>query len=181
MAGDTKNASLWAEADVYIAPLNAAPPASADAEFGSEWSLVGLLDGDEGFSDSRDQEENKFFAWGGILVKQSRTNFEFSRTFTVLEDNPVTRQLIWPGSTPGKIVVPRPQPLKVAFEVREGSKVRRLITANYAEINVDGEVKESESDLTKYPLKATIFPDGDSTIFIEQVTGETTDPGNSEE
>lgn len=171
MAGNPKNATLWKEADVYIAEsLDTKNPESEKEEFGSGWGLVGLLDGEDGFTDSRDQDKDDHFAWGGILVRTSRGNFKLTRTWSALEDNPRTRRLIWPGSKPGKLVVPKPEKIKMAFETREDGKVRRLITALYAENDLEGDVTESESELTKYEIETTIFPDGDGTLFIEQPT-----------
>jgi hypothetical protein len=170
VAGDPSNASLWTDADVYVGPLSAVDPATIDDPFGSDWGLVGLLDGDEGFTESRDEDTDDKYAWGGILVRTSRAHFKLTKSFTALEDNATTRGLIWPGSTDSQIIVPRPQPVKLAFETREGDIVKRLITARYAEVNVDGDVTENETDLTSYPLVATIFPTSGKVLFNRQFT-----------
>lgn len=174
MSGEIANASFWADADVYIGDIDTATdPADVDTDFGAGWELVGLLDGDAGFTFAREEEKNDHYAWGGIIVRTSRKNFKQTVTFSALEDNDVTRDLIWPGSSAGTLVVPRPTPVKIAFEMREGDKVRRLISANYAEVDVNGDINENESDLTKYELIATIFPDATETpavLFNEQKT-----------
>jgi hypothetical protein len=159
MAGNVDAASLWADADVMVAPLETAIPTDAGTAFGVGWELVGLLDGDQGFTQSRSEDSSEHFAWGGILVRTSRRNFRLSVSFTALEDNETTRDLIWPGSTATSLVVPRPAKVMIAFEMREGDKVKRLITANYAEVTVSGDITDSESSLTQYPLTATIYPD----------------------
>lgn len=169
MAGNPDNASLWADADVYVGKaITATPPATADDPMGAEWDLVGLLNGEDGFTETRDEEETDLFAWGGILVRTSRRNFKLTKSFTVLEDNATTRALIWPGSTDSRIVVPRPQPVKLAFELREGARVRRLITAKHAIVKVDGDITENETDLASVTLAATIFPAADGTLFDRQ-------------
>lgn len=170
MAGNPQNAALWTDADVYIADnINAKIPADETEPFGDEWELVGLLDGEDGFTTTREYgEDESHFAWGSILVRKSRGQFELTKGFSALEDNPATRKLIWPGSKPGKIIVPKPSPIKMAFETREGDKVHRLITSLYAEVDLDGDVVENENELTKYELIATIFPTGDGELFIEQ-------------
>ena len=168
MAGNPDNAALWAEADVYVAPLGSPLPADADAPFSSAWKLVGLLDGDDGFSESRDEDKNDYFAWGGILVRTARRHFKLTKSFSVLEDNATTRGLIWPGSTDTEIVVPRPGKVMLAFETREGDKVKRVITRRHAEVDVAGDITENESDLTKVSLDASIFPDGDGVLFDRQ-------------
>jgi len=66
--------------------------------------------------------------------------------------------------------VPRPERIKLAFETREGDIVKRLITAQYAEVDVDGDITENETDLTAYPLVATIFPTSGKVLFLRQFT-----------
>lgn len=160
MSGEIDNASFWADADVYIGAVDTATtPANVETAFGAGWDLVGLLDGDDGFVFGREEDKADHFAWGGIVVRTSRRNFKQTVKFTALEDNDVTRDLLWPGSTADVLVVPRPIPVKLGLEMREGDKIRRMITVNYAEIDVDGDIVEGESDLTKYVFLATIFPD----------------------
>lgn len=171
MAGDPLNANLWTDADVYVSTnLSAALPANASTPFGVDWDLVGLLDGDEGFPESRDEDTDDKFAWGGMLVRTSRNHFKLTKSFTALEDNDTTYSLLWPGSTATKIVVPRPARVKVAFETREGDKVRRLITTLYAEISLDGDHGENETDLESMAFTATIFPNGAGELFDRQTT-----------
>lgn len=171
MSGDPTKANLWTDADVYVSwNLSAALPANADTPFGPDWHLVGLLDGDEGFPETRDEDTDDKFAWGGILVRTSRQHFKLTKSFTCLEDNETTRKLVWPGSTETKIKVPRPEQVKVAFETREGEKVRRLATSLYAECALDGDHGENETDLESATIAATIFPTSDGDLFDRQAT-----------
>lgn len=171
MAGDPLKANLWTDADVYISTnLSAAIPADANTPFGVDWDLVGLLDGDEGFPESRDEDTDDKFAWGGILVRTSRNHFKLTKSFTALEDNDTTYSLLWPGSSATQIKVPRPAKVLVAFETREGEKVRRLITANYAEVSLDGDHGENEADLESMTFAATIYPTGAGVLFNRQTT-----------
>ncbi|KAF0646659.1 MULTISPECIES: Ig-like domain-containing protein [Streptomyces] len=171
MAGDPLKANLWTDADVYISTnLSATLPADANTPFGVDWDLVGLLDGDEGFPESRDEDTDDKYAWGGLLVRTSRNHFKLTKSFTALEDNETTYSLLWPGSSATQIVVPRPAKVMVAFETREGDKVRRLITANYAEVTLDGDHGENETDLESMTFSATIFPTGAGVLFNRQAT-----------
>ncbi|WP_030303506.1 hypothetical protein [Streptomyces katrae] len=171
MAGDPLKANLWTDADVYISTnLSATLPANAGTPFGVDWDLVGLLDGDDGFPESRDEDTDDKYAWGGILVRTSRTHFKLTKSFTALEDNDTTFSLLWPGSTASVIKVPRPAKVLVAFETREGDKVRRLITSNYAEVTLDGDHGENETDLESATFVATIFPTADGDLFDRQTT-----------
>lgn len=168
MSGTPANASVWADADVLVSLIGSPIPADTSTAFSAAWSLVGLLDGSDGFEESRDEDVKDHFAWGGILVATSRKNFKLTKKFSVLEDNVTTRSLIWPGSTASQIIVPRPANLMIAFETRSGGKIRRVISKNYAQITVDGSIKDSEEDLTKAPLAAVIFPDSAGVLFVVQ-------------
>jgi hypothetical protein len=173
MAGDPANAMIWPDADVYVGPTTATDPANVDAEFGVDWDLVGLLNGDSGFNQSRSEDVNDHYAWGGILVRTSRRNFKLTMAFTALEDNDVTRDLVWPDSPAGTLVVPRPKRIKIAFETREGGKVKRLISAYEAEVSLNGDLNDNENSLTNMELLATIFPDtstSPATLFNTQET-----------
>lgn len=171
MAGDPTKANLWTDADVYVSwNLAATLPADAETAFGSDWKLIGLLDGDEGFPETRDEDTDDKFAWGGILVRTSRNHFKLTKSFTCLEDNEWTRKLIWPGSTATQIKVPKPERVLIAFETREGDKVRRLITSQYAECSLDGDHGENEVDLESATIAATIFPTSEGWLFERQDT-----------
>ncbi|MFD7410618.1 Ig-like domain-containing protein [Kitasatospora purpeofusca] len=171
MSGNTTNARLWTDADVWIAASLTTPnPTDANTPFGAGWTMAGLLSGDDGMPESRDEDTADYYAWGGILVRSSRKNFKLTKKFSVLEDNAITRGLIWPGSTSTQIVVPKPGPVKIAFEKRDaatGLWVRR-ITRNYAIITPDGDIDENESDLSKATLAAVIYPDSGGVLFDRQ-------------
>lgn len=169
MAGDPINAALWTDADVLVAPLGSPIPANAAAAFSGAWTRVGLLDGDAGADHNRSVNKDDKFAWGQILVRTSRKNFKLELGFTMLEYNDATRSIIWPGSSATRLKVPTPTPILLALELREGNRTRRLITALHAECDVDS-YNESENDLAKFPVKASIFPNGDKELWIPQDT-----------
>lgn len=169
MSGDPTKAANWTDADVYLAPLGSTIPASAEATFSAAWNLAGLLDGSDGFAHTRSVDKNDFFGWGDILIKTTRRNFKYTVKWTALEDNDYTRDLIWPSSTPGgELVVPNPARMLIAFETREGSTVRRMISAYQCETDLVDDVVDKEDDLTKYMFETTIFPDDDGVLFIER-------------
>lgn len=172
MSGTPGNASIWADADIYVSTdLAVALPASAAAAMPVGWgSPVGLLEGADGIVTTRSVDGEVKFAWGSKPVRKTRKNYLETVKFTVLEDNDKTRSLIFPGSSAGEIVVPVVVPVMLALEVRDGTKVRRRITKGYAEIDVDGDMSENEDDLTKVSLVATIFPDSDNKLWLEQKT-----------
>lgn len=172
MTGNPANASLWADADVYVSfDLEATIPANVNTAFdNTTWDLVGLLDGEAGFVETRAEEVTDHYAWGGIIVRTGRRNFKLTRQFTALEYNAVTRRLAWPGSADGERSVPHPEDILIAFEKRDDDKIHRLISAYRAECDVNGDLTENESELEKWPFVVTIFPDGDGVLFTEQTT-----------
>lgn len=167
MAGTPSNAAVWANADVYIGALTAVDPVDG-AAFGVDWDAVGLLNGDDGFSESIDMDSSDFYAWGGILVATTRKNFKLTRSFTAYEDNATVFDLWYPGHDvtfdgsggyTGTVNVPDLQAkFKIAFEVRTGSTIKRVISKNYAQVDSRGESKDGEGDLASRPCTVAIYP-----------------------
>jgi len=166
MAGDPSKAAVWANADVYIGPLTATNP-TGGAAFSDDWDAVGLLSGDDGFGEQIATDSSDFFAWGGILVATTRKNFKLTRTFTAYEDNATMFDLWWPGHDvtfgesgyEGDLYVPDLQAkFKIAFETRSGSQIKRVVSANYAQLDERGESKEGENDLASRAATVAIYP-----------------------
>lgn len=174
MAGNPGAARLWGDADVYVSfDLEAAVPATIEAPFSAEWDLVGLLDGDTGFTESREEETADQFAWGGILMRTSRRNFKLTRSFMAYESNETTFRLRYPGSTATSIVAPsgnRIERVKIAFETRDQDITERFISAYQAEVVPDGDVVQGESEISAITFIATIYPDADGELFVRQTS-----------
>ncbi|MFV0318330.1 MAG: hypothetical protein ACK5O2_15390 [Microthrixaceae bacterium] len=169
MLGDPGNVRIWQDADVFVAFDTAAPtPANESTAFSSAWHMVGLLNGDDGFSSTRESEQTDHYAWGGILVRTARRRHKFGRTFTALETNEVTNRLVYPGSTGSTVSVPVVERVKVAFETRDGDTVRRLISAGEAEIVPAGDINENETDLAAIEFEVTLFPTESGEIWTVQ-------------
>lgn len=174
MAGDPNNAAVWANADVYVGALDAVFPVDG-AAFGGTWDLVGLLDGEAGFTESMSQESTDHFAWGGILVATTRKNFKLVRSFTALEDNETVMDLIYPDNTlvfdgdggyAGDLPVPdMGRQFKIAFQTKNGDTIKRVISKNYAQIDERGESTEGEDNLASRPITVAIYPDEDGVLF----------------
>lgn len=171
MSGDPTNAALWTGADVLVAPLGSAVPATISDPFDGDWDQVGLLDGDAGFQHTRSQDKSDFFAWGQVLVRTSRKNFKLQVGMTLLEYNDVTKDIIWPGSTADALVVPVPEPMLMALQLTEGDRTRRLISAYQVEFDADS-FTENESGLSNFPVMATVFPNGDGELWVPQDTND---------
>lgn len=112
MAGNPANVKIWEDADVRIlkpaditAPdtFSSLIPANVTAAWDDAWLLAGLLDGSDGFGESREWDETEHTAWGYGLIKVSSRNFKMTRKFTALEANAVTDYLYSPGDTATKV------------------------------------------------------------------------------
>lgn len=177
MAGNTSNVSLWDEADVYVLfPEDIAAgntiedyfPANVNEEFVSPWIPAGLLNGGNGFEDSRDRDSTKHPAWGYGPILQSFKDPEYERTFTCLEDNPVTARLKSNNDTDDDVIASTHTPCFLAFETRDRrGKKRRRITRREADVTYDGGT-ENDSDLDEAEFKASIYPDDQKRVFKKQ-------------
>lgn len=174
MSGDPSNAAVWANADVFIGPIDATIPSGGDP-FGDEWDHVGLLNGADGFDEKINVDSSDHYAWGGILVASTRKNFKLTRSFTAYEDNPTMYDLWYPGhsvvfaddgSFEGDVNVPDLQhSFKIAFQVRTGSKIKRVVCKNYAQLEDRGDSKEGEDDLASRQATVVIYPDASGGLF----------------
>lgn len=174
MSGDAKNTALWAGADIFIAPVGATMPSDTTTAWSAEWKPVGLLDGEEGLTQTRDEDTSEHYAWGGILYKRTKSKHKRSFRFVALEDNDTVFQLVNPGSTrtttggtrTSTIKVPGTYQFAVGMELREGGKVKRR-AVKVAEVSDVADIKDSETDPTVYDITVLVFPESDGTLFHE--------------
>jgi len=172
MAGDSKQTQQWGGADVYIGADGLAGPTTLTGNWPAGFSAVGLLDGEEGFTEAREGDTNESYAWGGILFRRTTSKHKRTFTFTMLEDNAVTFGLINPGSTrttasgvrTSVVKVPQNLNFSVGFELRDGSRVKRR-SIKSATVQEVSEIKESETDPTVYAVTVVIFPESDGTLY----------------
>lgn len=187
MAGTPGNASVWAEADIFVtasaatatqitSAATAAAALTTPLTGVAALSAVGLLDGDDGFVEARDQDSNDHYAWGGILVKTSKGKHKRTIQATLLERNAVTFGLLNPGSTYGTptsgvreniVKVPSGSDVRAwVFETRDGDKLLRRF-ARTAELTEVGEQTENEGDLASVQVTITIYPQADKVLYRE--------------
>ncbi|MDR6868718.1 hypothetical protein J2Y69_003342 [Microbacterium resistens] len=176
MAGNAKNTAQWAGADVYITrDPNVAAPTDLIAPWALGWAVVGLLDGEEGFTEEREDETSERFAWGGILVRRSKSKHKRTIRFVALEDNSTTFGLVNPGSDRESLNGTRRSVVKVpvagdrfsiGFETRDGDRKKRRVVET-AEVQEVAEIKESETEPTVYDITVVIFPDADGVLYTD--------------
>ena len=179
--GDTENTRSWSNARVLVAFPDGsgdypALPATTEDEFPAGWELVGLLDGGQGFTEATSETVTETQAWGNILISRMVSDQSTTKTFTAYEINETTdrlRHIEDDGGTLKQFRRPAER-VKVAFEKLDGSKAvtERQITANTAEIAINGDMTETETTPAVLPFIATIFPDSDLSLFVIQRTAE---------
>lgn len=177
--GDTENTRSWSNANVYVAfPDESgeypALPEDASAEFPEGWDLVGLLDGGQGFTEATSETVTETNAWGNILISRMVSDQSTTKTFTAYETNDVTDRLRHIEDDDGTLKQFRKpaERVKIAFEKLDGSKsvTERQISANTAEVAINGDITETETTPAVLPFIATIFPGSGAELFIIQRT-----------
>lgn len=177
MAGDAKNTQLWNGADVFIAAEGTDGPEDLTTSWPVAFKAAGLLDGEEGFTEEREEESSEHYAWGGILYRKTKSQHKRTIKFVALEDNAVTFDLVNPGSSrttaagvrTSTIKVPTSKRFAIGFETRDGDKIKRRWIKS-AEVQEIGEIKESETDPTVYEITVLIYPESDGTLYHEVAT-----------
>jgi hypothetical protein len=173
MAGDTDNPRLWTGADFYAAPVGTAAPTDVATTLAAAWLAVGLLS-EDGASESRDQDSTDHYAWGGKLVRTTRSKHKRQIKVTCLEDNLVVFGLVNPGSTATTtggvttrvIKVPKQDPRAFLLELRDGDITKRRVIPK-GEVDSVAETTMSDSELTAYELTMTIYPAADDTLYFD--------------
>lgn len=174
MSGDATNAALWTGADVYIGAIGSTVPDDVTTAWDAAFDAVGLLDGGNGFVESREEESSDFYAWGGLLVKRTKSKHKRTIKFVALEDNDVVFALTNPGSTrtvdegltTSVVKVPDAAEFCIGFEVTDGDTVKRRICER-AEVQEVGEVTESEEGLAVVEITVVLYPDTDGVLYTE--------------
>ena len=106
MAGDASNIRVWETGDVYIydptETYDAATdvPATIDAAIGADWLPAGLMLGTPGVGMARSIERTDVNSWQQGRVKERVKNPKVDITFTLLEDNAVTEDLVDDAAVP---------------------------------------------------------------------------------
>lgn len=180
MAGDPTNVSLWANADVLIyggSTLTADLPTDVTTAFattiawgatGYKWGFLGLLSGDAGIDDARTWSEKDIDAWGYGAILVASKDFKLETKVSFLEENPVTKSILWPGSTDTTIIVPQPAFYPVAFEKRTADgNVYRRISKRPARLWVQN-IKDVEGDATPREITVRCFPNSAFELFSTQ-------------
>lgn len=179
--GNVDETELWTGADIFYAPVGTAGPTDLTTEWAVAWLPLGLLDGDDGISESRDATTSENYAWGGILYRRTVSKQKRQFVFTALEDNDNVYLLANPGSTSSTLTGVRTRISKVpvsgsrfalGFELRDGANIKRRIVPTCEVDSVD-DIKESETDPTVFKITVTVYPAADGTLYTTLETDPT--------
>jgi hypothetical protein len=184
VAGDVANPRIWTEADVWVADTGTIPTIApgADvtdlvdlfaADLSLDWDAAGLLS-EDGMVESRDETTTDHFAWGGILVRTTRSKYKRTFKVTMLEENALTYGLVNPRSdtvtvgdvTVRTVVVPNPDPRSFILETRDGDNTRRRYIPRGEVVEV-GDVKYGPEDMQGFELTINVYPDGNAQLFYD--------------
>jgi len=106
MAGDASNIRVWETGDVFIFDPTETydpatdVPANIDAALGADWLPAGLMMGTPGVGMARSIERTDVMSWQQGRVKERVKNPKVDITFTLLEDNAVTDDLVDDAAVP---------------------------------------------------------------------------------
>lgn len=181
MAGNVANPRIWVNAEVYTAPLGTTAPTDVVTAWAAAWLDLGLLS-EDGMTESRTEDTTDHYAWGGVLVRTTRSKHKRTFTVTCLEDNAVLFDVLNPGSTdvnsaggagqpPAGTVtrtvkVPTPDPRAFGFEMRDGAVTKRIIVPR-GEIVAVGDSTASDASMHMKELTINVYPSSTGTLYTE--------------
>lgn len=173
MAGDTDNPRIWTGADVYAGPTSTTAPTNVATALNAGFRPLGLLS-EDGMTESRDDDVTDHWAWGGILVRTTRSKHKRTFVVTALEDNDVVFDLANPGSdtattggvTTRTVYVPDPNPQSFVFHLTDGSNSKRIYVPR-GEVSAVGEKTYSDADMAMTELTITVYPDENGLLYKE--------------
>lgn len=172
MAGNTDNPRIWVNADVYVGAVGSTQPTDTTTALNAAFNAIGLL-GEDGMTESREDEVTDHFAYGGILVRTTRSKHK--RTFTViaLENNQYVFDLVNPGSTrtddgttaTDTVYVPNsPNPKCVILHLVDGDVIKRRVIPE-CEVTEVGDVQIADNAMETRELTFTIYPDANGVLY----------------
>ena len=158
MAGDASNIRVWETGDVFIFDPTAGAydlatdaPASIDASLSADWLPAGLMLGTPGAGMNRQIERTDVNSWQQGRVLERIKNPKVDITFTLLEDNEVTADLIDPAAVPGI----RKRYVALEFVDDEGYK-RRWVSK--AEVRLFVATDNQEQDVNGREVTGSLQP-----------------------
>jgi hypothetical protein len=173
MAGDISNPRIWVNADVYVATVGATAPTNIASAWDAAWDTVGLLT-EDGMTESRNEDVADHYAYGGILIRTTRSKHKRTIKFACLEDNAVVFGLVNPGSTHTStggvttrtVKVPTVNPKAFGLQLLDGTITKRRVIPKGEVVAVD-DITISDADPVTFALTVNIYPASDGTLYYD--------------
>lgn len=179
MAGNPENVDIWSGADVFFDFTRTAPaPTDLTTAWDALWIPAGLLNGDDGMTESRDESSEDHFAWGSILVRTTFGQHKRTVSVVMLEDNATVFELINPGDSTrtvadgvitSEVYVPQRRKLRMGLELKDGAKTKRRIIET-VELGEVAEVQSAENTMQQYNATLSVYPDGAGKLWTDLKT-----------
>jgi hypothetical protein len=158
MAGDASNIRVWETGDVFIfdpaETYNPAtsPPANIDAALSGDWLPAGLMMGTPGVGMARSIERTDVMSWQQGRVKERVKNPKVDITFTLLEDNAVTEDLVVEAAVPSV----KYRSVALVFTEDETGIVKRYISK--AKVGLFVSTNNVEQDINGREITGSLEP-----------------------
>ena len=172
--GDTSNPRIWEGATIYVAPVGTARPTDVTTAWSGTWKDVGVLHDETGMIESSSETTNDYYAWGGILVRTTRSKEKRTIKFAMLEDTAVVFGLVNPGSvtwtsggtTVRTVKVRNTDKRAFGIETTDGSTVRRRVIPSGEVIEV-ADISHGEDKMTMYEVTVSVYPDAHGVLWYD--------------
>lgn len=170
-------APITATGGVASGPLGTALPTDTKTELADGFVKLGLV-GEDGVSLTVDRSTEDIIAWGGQKVRVIQTEKSETATLTLLESEKVEvlKAVYGEGNVTtgagGEIAVKHNEAQLPAgvwvFDMKDGNSRRRLVLPN-AQVTSTGDINYVHSDVIKYELEITAYPDESGNSAYEYI------------
>lgn len=175
MAGNVDNTHAYEDTpDLYVAATGTTAPTDLTTAWGVGWTAAGLM-GEDGLTESREQETSDHYAWGGVLLRTIKSKHKRTFRAVLLEDNATTFGLINPGSTTATatgtdtrtVKIPTANQKAFGFDLQDGGATVKRVIIPTGEVTEVGDIVYSDGEVTGYEVTITVYPAADGTLFKE--------------
>lgn len=167
--GDVTQVLAGSGGIVSVAPLNTALPTTTAATLNAAFVDVGIIS-EDGLSTNATADYVEIKQWDGSTVRKTRTSFDPTFSFTMLETNKTTLGLYWSGSTvvansgESKMEIAPFTTDRRAFvlDVEDGTRIIRYVLP-VAEVTDRQEIVHRNDQAVAYAVTITAYPDDNGT------------------
>ena len=170
--GNPNEATLWDRGQVYINRTNSLDaPQTADDLLSLNWEAVGLIEPNQGLTETKSSTSTEVPLWNHPPREKSRDH-KLTFTFTAQSTNPIVNWLRYSGSSDqdlaaGILKVGPARHVYLAWEVLEGDRFERKITREKVQVDWTGASTASNQSTENTEFSAPMPSEG----LLQQVRG----------